>query len=249
VLGFTSSSSDIVFQGVTYLAAAGHVPSSVITGSDMSVDNLEVVGILSAQTISDADLIAGVWDFADVLLFEINWADLTMGSRTIRTGKLGQVSTGRSSFTAELRGLMQNFQQTVGEVFGDTCSATFGDAKCKYGAASVTTTYTVASTADGRTFTASASHPSGYHDFGDLAFTSGRNVNKSAQVRAYTLAGTQGTFVTELTLPFQIVVGDQFTCVRGCDKSLMSCEGNFNNSVNFRGFFTVPGMDRMLTGT
>jgi len=41
ILGFTSASANVVYGGVTYLSAAGHIPSTVVTGSDLSVDNLD----------------------------------------------------------------------------------------------------------------------------------------------------------------------------------------------------------------
>ncbi len=259
VLGFTSSSSNIVFPPsvtyggiqigaqVTYLAATGHIPSAVVTGSDMSVDNLEVSGILNSLTITDAALLTGIWDYAQILLFEVNWADLTMGCRIVRSGTIGQVSTGRSTFTAELRGLMQNLQQTVGRVYGDTCDATFGDARCKFNASTVTSTGTVTSVADNRTFTASGlTAISEYYNFGLVTFTSGLNIGRNAEVRNWV---APNSFVMQLEFPYNIAIGDTFSVIAGCDKSLITCEATFNNSANFRGFFTVPGMDRMVTGT
>jgi len=249
ILGFTSASANVVYGGVTYLSAAGHIPSTVVTGSDLSVDNLEVAGILNSPAITDADLMSGKWDYASVLLFEVNWADLTMGARIIRAGTIGQVSTGRATFTAELRGLMQNFQQTIGRVYGDTCDAIFGDSRCMFNAASVTTSGSVTSVSDGRTFSSNIATTTGLYNFGYITFTSGANIGRGGDVRTYNNVSSSGNFVLQLTMPFPIAVGDTFNAVAGCDKSLITCEAAFNNSINFRGFFTVPGMDRMLTGT
>jgi len=248
ILGFTSNSSDLVIGGITYLAASSYVPSTVQTSSALNVDNLEVASIMSSSTITDADLMAGVWDYAAIQIFEVNYLDLTMGSRIIRTGHIGQVSTGRQAFHAELRGMMQALQQTVGRVYGDTCDATLGDARCGLNLAAFTFTGTVSSVADGRTFTGtpSTAQVSTYFDAGQLTFTSGLNAGLTREVRNYV---SPNSFVTQLEFPFPIAAGDTFSVVAGDDKSIITCECKFNNSVNFRGFVTVPGQDRMLSGT
>ena len=246
VLGFTSNSSDLVFNGVTYSAASGHIPSAVQTNSSLAVDNLEVSGILASPSITDADLNTGLWDYAKVQLFEVNYMDLTMGSRIIRTGILGQVTTDRNAFKAELRGLMQYLQQPVGRVYGDTCDATFGDARCGLSLTPFTFSGTVTSVSDLRTFSATMSNPSGYFNFGQITFTSGANINRTGEVRSFI---APNLFTTQLQFPFSISIGDTFAAVSGCDKSLVDCDVKFNNSINFRGFFTVPGLDRMLSGT
>src|SRR5574337_1440406 len=88
VFGFTSVDQDIVFAGVTYLAATGFTPSAMQSKADLSVANLEVTGMLDAASITEADLLAGRWDGAAVEIFEVNYRDLTMGRMILRTGTL-----------------------------------------------------------------------------------------------------------------------------------------------------------------
>lgn len=151
VLGFSSHTSDIVFGGVTYQAAAGFTPSTIAGNSTLAVDNLEVVGLLDSAVITEADLQAGLWDYAAVEIFEVNYADLTMGSMKLIKGNLGEVKIGRQQFSAELRGLSQKLQQVIGQIYSPSCRADLGDAKCGINLASYTVTGTVGSvSADNR---------------------------------------------------------------------------------------------------
>ena len=246
VLGFTSASVDLVFEGVAYLAASGYKASTVQTSSEFNVDNLELQGAISSDTITDADLLSGAWDYAQVELFEVNYLDLSMGKRSVRSGSLGQITTGRVGFKAELRGLMQALQQPVGRVYGDTCDATLGDVRCGVNLAAFTFNGTVTGVGDRRTFYATMSQVTTYFDFGRLTFLTGLNANRTSTVRFYT---APNVFVLQLELLSDLAVGDTFSVVAGDDKSLATCACKFNNASRYRGFFTSPGNDRMLSGT
>jgi len=138
VYGFTNHDVDLVFEGVTYQAAAGFTPSDIQSNSNLAVPGLDVEGLLSAESITEADLMAGLWDFAEVTIFLLNWADLTQGSVALARGKLGEVSLRRSRFVAELRGLAQAFSTQIGELYSPSCRASLGDTRCKVNLASYT---------------------------------------------------------------------------------------------------------------
>lgn len=131
VKGFTDHDRNLTISGVTYLAASGYTASAIDTSSALNVDNMEMAGILSTPAITEAELMSGIWDYADIEVFLVNWKDLTMGTLQLRKGTLGVVSEGRSAFEAELRGLMQAYQQTFGRVYGVECDADLGDTRCK----------------------------------------------------------------------------------------------------------------------
>ncbi|MBL0319310.1 MAG: phage BR0599 family protein [Alphaproteobacteria bacterium] len=44
-----------------------------------------------------------------------------------------------------------------------------------------------------------------------------------------------------------IVIGNTFNAIAGCDKTIGACSTLFNNAVNFHGEPYVPGMDKMLS--
>lgn len=130
VKGFTDHDTDIVFSGVTYLAASGYTASNVVSSGALNVDQLEVQGMLQDPSITENDLRAGLWDYAAVEIFLVNWADLSMGRLIQRVGTLGEVSTDRGFFKAELRGLAQAFSRMIGELTSPGCRASLGDARC-----------------------------------------------------------------------------------------------------------------------
>jgi uncharacterized phage protein (TIGR02218 family) len=43
-----------------------------------------------------------------------------------------------------------------------------------------------------------------------------------------------------------MAVGDIFTIIAGCDKTLAICRDKFDNIINFRGDPFVPGTDALL---
>ena len=85
VFGFTSIDVDLLVSGVTYKAATGITPAAIDGRADLSVANLDVTGMLDSAAITEADLLAGLWDGAAVDVFEVNYTDLTMGVMNLRT--------------------------------------------------------------------------------------------------------------------------------------------------------------------
>lgn len=155
--GYTDHDSDIVFGGVTYLAASGFTASNVQSSAALNVDNLEVAGMLSSASIQETDLMAGLWDYASVSLSFVNYKDLTMGAVHVKAGTLGQIRVTRGQFVAELRGLTQPLQQSLLEFYSPGCRANFADARCKVNPAPWTVTGSVA--ASGATNNQSWSDP------------------------------------------------------------------------------------------
>jgi len=246
VYGFTDHTSNLVFDAVTYLASAGYTPSSITTTEALSVDNLEVVGMLSNDAIADADIHAGLWDYAEIEIFQVNYADLTQGALYLRKGWLGEVRTGRSVFSAELRGMTQKLQQTIGELYSPSCRATLGDTRCGVNLASFTFNGTVQTVTSNRQFTDSGlAQANGYFDYGIITFTGGLNAGISMEVKTY----TTGAVLLQLPMPYGVQVGDTFSIVAGCAKRIIEdCKTKFNNVVNFRGEPYFPGVDQLYKG-
>lgn len=132
VFGFTEHDVDLVIDGVTYKAATGFTPSSVVASNNLAVDNLECLGVLDSVDIKEEDLLAGRWDGAKVEIFMVNWQDPSQGKVILPGwGWVGEVSVRRGRFVAEVRGLTQALQQTILELVSPLCRADLGDARCK----------------------------------------------------------------------------------------------------------------------
>lgn len=249
VFGFTDHSDDITFNGVTYIASTGYTATAIQSGSGMNVDNLDVEGALDSSTITEQDLLAGLWDFAAIEIFVVNYSDLTMGSMNLRTGNLGAVRTGKGQFVAELRGMMQQLQQALGYLVMPACNADLGDARCGINL-STFTDGTVSGSVDAVTsnrvfLDAGLTQAASWFAGGLLTWTSGFNSGLRCEVKEFSFGGTVSL---HLPMPYAVQAGDTFTITAGCDKSLATCRDKFDNVVNFRGFPHLPGINRVNAG-
>ena len=82
VLGFTDHDRDLAFEGIIFRAASGMTARALQTGTGLAVDNSEAVGALSDASVSEADLMAGRFDGAEVRNWIVNWLDV--GQRLVQ---------------------------------------------------------------------------------------------------------------------------------------------------------------------
>jgi len=240
---FTSCDVPLLFEGDLYEAATGFTPSAIASKADLSVVNLEVAGMLSSDSITEDDLLAGRWDGAQVEIFEVNYKDLTQGRRIMGGGKIGDVTAGKVAFQAELRGLTQALQQPFGQVYDAACNAILGDARCGVDLPALEVAGTVTSASSLRSFGTALAQADDYFGGGVVAWLTGLNAGLRMEVQTF----AAGAFVLVLPMPYVIAAGDTFTVVPGCRKRFTEdCVGKFSNAVNFRGFPHIPGNNRVL---
>jgi hypothetical protein len=139
ILGATEFIHDFTFQNVTYLASVGYMPKSIKAGSDMSVDNLQIRGLMTdkvraqaqgllVEGLSDEDLRVGRFDDARVELFLFNYENLSHGRLILPgSGRIGQIRMLRGVHESELRGLMSFIQSRFGDLYSKLCRAQLGD--------------------------------------------------------------------------------------------------------------------------
>lgn len=243
VKGFTDHVVDIVFDSVTYDAASGFEATAIAGKNDFSVDNLDVTGILDSNEISEPDLMAGLYDFAELEIFVVNYEDLTQGRILLKRGWLGEVRFERGRFVSEVRGLAQKLSQNVGRVYTPTCDAILGDSRCGVTLASFTDGFTVSTVTSNAVFTTTAdASDDSYYKGGEVVWLTGNNAGKRMEIKEFI-----GDTVT-LALPMgeTIQAGDTLNAIAGCDKLRSTCRSKFSNLVNFRGFPDLPGQDKLL---
>lgn len=243
VFGFTSTDSDLTISGILYKAKTGFTPSALQSNADLSVANLEVTGMLDDDAITSEDIRAGKWDFATVEIFQVNYRDLSMGIMKEAKGKMGEITTTSLGFTAEVRGLAQQMQQTIGELYSATCRADFGDARCKFDLTTITVTGAVSSVISDRSFIdTSRSEATDYFNHGKITFTSGLNTGLSMEIKSF----GSDTFGLYLDMPYIIATGDTYGAYPGCQKRFAEdCRDRWSNVINFRGEPHVPGNDAL----
>lgn len=244
VMGFTDHTSDLTISSILYKAATGFSPTSIETKDKFSVDNLDVAGILDSAAITEADIMAGKYDFAEILIFMVNVTDLSQGIITHRRGWLGEVSLQNGQFTAEVRGLAQKLQQNIVELYSPTCRAVLGDTRCKVALGAFTSSGTVNTVTSRQVFISNAmTQAAGYFSSGEVQWLTGANAGRRMEIKEF----SNKQFTLVLPMPNNVTVGDTFNAIAGCDKTFNTCFTKFSNAVNFRGEPYVPGMDKMLS--
>lgn len=119
----TDHDTDILFGGDTYIAASGIARTAIESKANMSVDNLDVIGILGGL-FDRNELDSGFYDFAQIDIFSVNWQDPDgFGQLPHRCGFLGEVQTRDGSYVAEMRGVMQLLERRRGKVWSPDCRA------------------------------------------------------------------------------------------------------------------------------
>lgn len=116
----------------TYEASSSYNRSAIKNDDTLAVDNLDLTGVLSSEKIDELALRRGLFDYARIEVFIVNWSDLTQGVLKMRRGWLGEVTiTPNGWFQAELRGLTQAYSRRSGELYTTECRADLGDHRCK----------------------------------------------------------------------------------------------------------------------
>lgn len=240
VLGFTDHDQDLTVDGLLYQASTGYTRSAIHAIADLSVDNLDIESALNSDTLSADDLRAGLWDGAEVEIFFVNWQDLTQGKIILKRGTIGHVELQDAVFKAELRGMTQQLQQQIVELFTPDCRADLGDNRCKVNLTALTVIGTVTAATDRYGFTDSArTEAASYWNGGLVTWTSGVNQGRKIEIGSF----SGGVFSLYLPVPGVIAVGDAYSLQPGCDKSFTTCKNRYSNGNNFRGEPYIPGSD------
>lgn len=273
VIGLTDLDRDVEYDdgegSVTYLAPVGFTASAYVATADFTVDNADTTSLFpefDIPQLTEADINAGVYDYASYRLMLVNYEDLTQGHTIISTGTLGEMKTVDGlSFLGELRSLFQKYRQSIVERDSLTCRATFGSQPLDTSSSTGAKLERFPCGIDADALWQSGT-VTGVGAEVDLTFAdSGLSVSSDGIVpglvewltganagRQYEVAEFDGGTVT-LAFPtaFPIEVGDTFRIRPDCTKQWsgpLSCE-HYNNRLNFRGEPFIPVGDAGSTST
>ncbi len=240
-VGVTALDRDVEYDdgegdssSVVYHAAVGMVPAEIRQSLSMTVDNTEFQHLLAEYplALTEEDVVAGVYDFADFRLMLVNYEDLTMGHVELMTGQLGQMRVENGmAFWTEQTSLVKQLKQSIVEKDSLTCRAIFGSQEFgssndgvqqRFPCGFDTSGLWVAGTVTGvglestRTFTAAALGLAENACVpGMLRWTLGRNAGRSYEVEAQDAAGVVSLGFETM---FPIEVGDEFEIRPDCTK-------------------------------
>ncbi|MEY9560484.1 DUF2163 domain-containing protein [Sinorhizobium fredii] len=252
VFGFTSHREDLVWPGepeVIYRAKGGYTPSAVETDSSFAVDNMELEGILRDAGITDQDVREGLYDYAEVLVFKMDYKVPSNGRLIIKRGNVGEFTLRDGVYVTEIRGLAQRLSRTFMRLVTPDCDAQLFDHRCRAVRDGWYNTGTVTG-GDGRSvieFTlAGTERVAGFFNDGLVSFTSGFGNGRFREIKAHTKSGDLHRVTLFDATAWTVGVDDTIEIEAGCDKKWETCKSRFNNLLNFRGFPKVPGTDKLL---
>lgn len=247
VMGFTDHDKDLVVDTVTYSAKTGYNRTAIASNSSLAVDNVDLEGAIAAAGITNEDIRAGLYDYAQVEVFMVNATNVSLGKVILRRGVLGELTLKSGIYVTEIRGLAQFLQRQSIRVFTPECNARIYDSRCTVDPTNFTNTGLITSITTPNkvivTTLSGTSRPIGYFSGGLITFTSGNANGRSMEVRDH---AASDTLTLLLPMTWDLQVGDTFSIRRGCDQTLTTCQDVFDNVLNHRGFPKVPGSDRMI---
>ena len=235
-LGFTDHDRPLVFDDLTFTPASGLDAGALQSATGLAPDNIEVVGALSDEAITETDLERGRFDDAEADIYRVNWDDPAQRVLLFR-GSLGETTRGPLAFTAELRSMAHRLDQPQGRAFLRRCDAELGDARC--GVTLMPVGGTVTALSPHGILTVSGLPDDGSYTHGVVTWTTGANAAHTAAIRDH----TGQTLTLWSPPPDAIALGDTFTATQGCDKRFETCRTRFANAPQFRGFPHMPGDD------
>jgi uncharacterized phage protein (TIGR02218 family) len=248
---YTDHDEKIVYDGSTYTPIDSGSPSNYRQNSALSPANIDFNMVFGSQSGRDQEIRAGLFDYAEMWTFKINWADpsTTSGIVKLAYGRLGEVEIKDNQARIELRSLTQLLSVPIGRIYTPECNASLGDDRCTIVTSSTvyTRTGTISAVTDNRVFTIAgdaAGQIDGFYNYGKVTFGSGNNNGIAIQVQGYT---TTNEVTLYESAPYTLSTGVTLTAVAGCDRRFETCKTRFNNKDNFRGFPHIPGMDKALT--
>jgi uncharacterized phage protein (TIGR02218 family) len=242
VQGFTDHDQDLSFDGVIFSARTGVSATGDVAKADLSVGGLDVLGALTSAGLDAGDLASGLYDFATLTLWLVNWS--APAERVVlRTGTLGEVVREDGAFRAEVRGPMQALETVRGRIVTLACDADLGDGRCGIDLSGLAERATV-SAVNGTTlvFSGLGHRSAGWFTGGVVTVVDGEEAGAR---RGIVRHGTEGGSVLSLRTPLaRLAAGDEVDVLPGCDKSFSTCREKFGNTLNFQGFPHLPGNDR-----
>lgn len=250
VLGFTDHDRPLTFAGISFAPQTGMSAQALASSAGLSVNNSAALGALSADAITEADIAAGRYDGAQVVMWRVQWDDVT--ARQVRfRGTLGEITRSAGGFEAELLGLTEALNQTQGRSYLTRCSAVLGDLRCGVDVHDPLFSVTHVLTQAPRDNVLLLDLPPGFHDGwfegGFCKVLSGVGSGLQTMIKSDVIEGTRRRVTLWSALPSRIVAGDSIGLIAGCDKRAETCREKFANLLNFQGFPDIPGDDWLVS--
>lgn len=260
LIGFTDLDVDVVYDPslvdpggtgddwgeLTHTAENGGFSFARLeNAADLTVDNTELSGVVADTGITQAQVRAGFFDFAEVRIYRVNYLDLSQGHELVASGTAGETVFSDNTWRTEFRSLIQQLKQPEVDLYSITCPVQFGSEACGKSFTWVAGTVSSVGTDTEREFTASISPTTGTYALGVVEWLTGDNAGAQMEVDN----NTTSAFALSLPLPYPIQAGDTFRVRKDCSKvwddDTNGCLFHWGSerASHFRGFPDIPVAD------
>lgn len=250
-LRYTDYTSDILFEGETFTPSDGLSASAKRKEANLETQNLEIIGIISDDSIKHDDLRGGLYRNAVVEEQVIDFRHPYLGALITNQYTITEVRYNVERWEAKVEGLKRKLRPKVGKLYARDCNNDLGDAVCRVDVQALSENGTVlvltgAGLTERAIFdTTGLTEVDDFFTFGRLAWITGENAGIKSQVKKHIVGVATSIELFEPT-PFAIAVNDQFNVEPGCDKLKDTCINKFDNIVNYEGFPFIPSPDRII---
>ncbi|MDY7537681.1 DUF2163 domain-containing protein [Undibacterium sp. RTI2.1] len=208
-------------------------------------------------------------------VFMQTWGDTSLGGVLLFQGRVSDVQVGRTQAQLQVKSdlellntkLPRNLYQSgcLNTIYDNGCGinkasaavsgivtggtlTTVGGIRVLTDAASSPGSITVGNSTgaydviDNRLYASATGWTDDYFTLGTIRFNSGANAGVLRSVRLF----SSNVFTLQIPLVGLCQSGDSFTAWPGCNRTLDSCIGKFNNRPNFKGFPFIPSPETVL---
>lgn len=128
-LGFTDHDRELVVEDVACRPSTGWMAGAGEQTAGLEAGGFSASGALDDEALSEADILAGLYDGASVEMWRVDWAQPSARVR-IWAGALRRIRREGEGFVADLEGPMAQLDRVVGRTYGRDCDAVLGDGRC-----------------------------------------------------------------------------------------------------------------------
>ena len=121
----TFALGDGLIDGV-YLRGPMQSQNAIQVKVDMSVNNVDLDGFFIPNEITEADMLARLYESANIYVFIYNWTNTSQGVIKTLRGQIGNIKRASIGFTAEFRSLAQYLALNMVSLVSSGCRSQFG---------------------------------------------------------------------------------------------------------------------------
>ena len=246
----TSADIPLAWNGVIYLCAPRIDRSAISQKTGLQVSSLKVNIYPTASDLITGipwqnALLRGLFDGASVEIdraFAPAWGQPVTGIVTLMKGRVADATFGRSKLEIEVNSWTELLSNQMPRAYYQSpCNNTLGDARCGVDRNLYAEAGEIIGPDTGAVFSTSLPAGANWMAYGILTMTSGVCAGESRPI-AYNSGPAATGNVIQLQVPLSLVpaLGDTFVAFAGCDKTMGTCKGKFNNLGRFAGYPFIP---------